>query len=93
MNTDMIETILGITYNACFISCYWPQIIKSIRTKSVEDVSIHLFTLSIVGYTSAIFYTLLRVGFDFFWLFNYVVSGISAIIMTIVYFMYREKSV
>ena len=86
----MIENTLGVIYTICFITCYWPQIIKSIKTKSVEDISLPLFTLSIIGYISAIFYTILRVGFDFWWLFNYVASCISAITMVIVYFKYRK---
>jgi uncharacterized protein with PQ loop repeat len=83
------EFLLGIIYNAAFISCYWPQIIKSWKTKSVEDVSLHLFTLSIIGYISAIGYTLLRVGFDFFWLLNYCVSLFSAVFMVVIYYKYK----
>ena len=86
----MIENILGFTYNFCFIVCYWPQIIKAIKRKSIKTVSLSLFTLSIVGYTAAIGYTLLRVGFDFWWLFNYFAGGFSAITMVIVYIKYRK---
>ena len=68
----MIENILGFTYNFCFIVCYWPQIIKAIRRKSIKNVSLSLITLSIVGYGSAIGYTIIRVGYDFWWLFNYM---------------------
>ena len=65
-----IEVLFGIIYNVAFITCYWPQIIKSIKTKKVNDVSLHLFTLSVIGYISAIGYTILRVGYDLFWLFE-----------------------
>ena len=87
----MIENLLGLIYNFCFVSCYWPQIIKSYKTKSVEDVSLPLFVISIVGYASATGYALLKFGFDFWLLFNYTFSGISAIIMTVVYFVYKKK--
>jgi MtN3 and saliva related transmembrane protein len=86
-----IEVLLGIVYNVAFISCYWPQIIKSWRTKRVTDVSIHLFTLSVIGYLSAIGYTLLRGGFDLFWLFNYTFSLGSAILMIFIYYRYRKN--
>ena len=52
MNT--LENSLGIIYNVCFIGCFWPQIYKSIKTKSVEDVSILLCFMSIVGYAAAL---------------------------------------
>ena len=89
----MIENILGVIYTICFITCYWPQIIKSINTKSVEDISLHLFTLSTIGYISAIFYTILRVGYDFWWLLNYLASLFSAITMIVVYYKYKRKKV
>jgi uncharacterized protein with PQ loop repeat len=90
MNTIVLENTLGFIYNFCFIVCYWPQIIKAIRRKSIKNVSLSLFTLSIIGYASAIGYTLLRVGYDFWWLFNYFAGGFSAITMVIVYFKYRK---
>ena len=89
----MIENTLGVIYTICFITCYWPQIIKSIKTESVEDISLPLFTLSVIGYISAIFYTILRVGFDFWWLLNYLVSLFSAITMVVVYYKYKRKRV
>ena len=85
-----MEQFLGLVYTFCFSTCIWPQIIKSIRTKKVEDVSISLFALSIVGYISAISYTILRVGFDFWWLINYGLSLLSAIVMLGVWFKYKK---
>jgi len=85
-----MEEFLGFLYTFCFISCYWPQIIKCIRTKSVKDVSFLLFALSIVGYVAAILYTILRVGLDFWWLINYGLSLLSAVIMLIVWFKYKK---
>lgn len=86
-----MEQFLGLVYTICFSTCIWPQIIKSLRTKKVEDVSISLFILSIIGYVAAISYTLLRVGFDFWWLINYFLSLLSAIIMTVLWFKYKDK--
>ena len=86
-----MEQFLGLVYTVCFSTCIWPQIIKSLRTKKVEDVSISLFILSIIGYLAAISYTLLRVGFDFWWLINYFLSLLSAIIMTVLWFKYKDK--
>ena len=85
----MIENILGFVYNVCFISCYWPQIIKSLRTKSVKDVSIALFIISIIGYMSATAYAVMKFGLDFWLLANYILSGISSAFMVCVYYKYK----
>jgi len=86
----MIENTLGFIYNACFISCYWPQIAKSLRTKSVDDISIMLYVLSIIGYASASGYAVMRFGLDFWLLLNYILSGFSAIFMVCVYYKYKK---
>ena len=83
------EQTLGIIYTIAFITCYWPQIIKTYKTKRVEDVSLSLFALSIVGYLAAIGYTILRVGYDFWWLLNYGVSFIGALTIVVLYFKYK----
>ena len=85
-----MEQFLGLVYTVCFSTCIWPQIIKSIKTKKVEDVSISLFSLSVIGYVSAICYTVLSVGFDFWWLINYGLSLLSAIVMIIVWLKYKK---
>jgi len=89
--SSIFEIALGITYNLCFVTCYWPQIIKSIKTKRVNDVSILLFVLSIVGYLSAAGYVYLRFGNDFWLLGNYALSGFSSIFMVYIYFKYRKN--
>ena len=89
---NIFEIALGITYNLCFVTCYWPQIIKSIRTKSVNDVSILLFILSIGGYLSAAGYVYLRFGIDFWLLGHYSLGGLSSIFMVCVYLKYRKNA-
>ena len=89
MTTSLIENTLGLIYNVCFISCYWPQIIKSLRTKSVKDVSIALFIISIIGYMSATAYAIMKFGLDFWLLANYILSGISSAFMVCVYYKYK----
>lgn len=84
------ENLLGFVYNACFVSCYWPQIIKSLKTKKVDDISISLFIISIIGYMSASAYAVMRFGLDFWLLANYVLSGFSAVFMVFVYYKYKK---
>lgn len=85
----MIENLLGLIYNVCFIGCFWPQIYKSIKTKSVNDVSITLCWMSITGYCAALIYAMLRFGFDAWLCVNYILSGISVIVMVVVYYKHR----
>jgi uncharacterized protein with PQ loop repeat len=86
-----MENILGFVYNFCFISCYWPQIIKSLKTKSVDDVSPMLYVLSVIGYAAATSYAVIRFGLDFWLLSNYILSGMSAIFMIVVFYLYKSK--
>ena len=86
----LVENVLGIIYNICFIGCFWPQICKSIKTQSVEDVSIMLCFMSIVGYIAALGYALLKFGVDFWLCINYILSGISVIVMIVVYYKYKK---
>ena len=89
-NLFIMENILGVIYNICFIGCFWPQIIKSIKTKSVEDVSIGLCFMSIIGYAAALGYACLKFGFDYWLCLNYIFSGFFVIIMIIVYYKYKK---
>jgi len=84
-----IETILGVIYNVCFIGCFIPQIVKSIRTKSVEDVSIMLCLMSVIGYIAALGYAWMKFGLDPLLCTNYILSGISAMAMIAVYYKYK----
>lgn len=86
----LLEQILGFVYTLCFAICFWPQIIKSIKSKSVEDISLPLFVISAIGYMSALAYGLMRFGFDFWLCVNYILSLISAFIMVGVYFKYKK---
>jgi uncharacterized protein with PQ loop repeat len=84
-----IEVALGVVYNVCFIGCFIPQIVKSVRTKSVEDVSIMLCVMSVVGYMAALGYALMKFGFDPLLCTNYILSGISVVVMIAVYLKYK----
>tara|TARA_B110000879_G_C10722230_1_gene337043 strand:+ start:118 stop:420 length:303 start_codon:yes stop_codon:yes gene_type:complete len=88
--TTLLENTLGVIYNICFIGCFWPQIYKSIKSKSVEDVSIILCYMSIVGYAAALGYAMMKFGFDYWLCINYILSGISVMAMIAVYYKYKK---
>jgi len=89
LSTNMI--IVGWIYTLCFAICYIPQIVKSIRTKKVNDISVSLFILSLLGYISAIIYTLSDIGFNLILITNYIFGGICSLTMIIIFLCYRRK--
>ena len=86
--SGFVENALGVTYNICFIGCFWPQIYKSVKT--VEDVSIGLCFMSIIGYAAALGYAVLKFGFDYWLCLNYIFSAIFVIVMICVYYKYKR---
>jgi len=83
--------IVGWIYTLCFAICYIPQIVKSIRTKKVNDISVSLFILSLLGYISAIIYTLSDIGFNLILITNYIFGAICSLTMIIIFLCYRDK--
>ena len=83
--------IVGWIYTLCFAICYIPQIVKSIRTKKVDDISVSLFVLSLLGYISAIIYTLSDIGFNLILITNYIFGAICSLTMIIIFLCYRRK--
>ena len=83
--------IVGWFYTLCFAICYIPQIVKSLTTKKVNDVSVSLFILSLLGYISAIIYTLSDIGFNLILITNYIFGGICGLSMIIIFLCYRKK--
>ena len=82
--------IIGWIYTVCFAICYIPQIYKSIITKKVDDVSVSLFTLSLVGYIAALTYTIGEIGFNLILITNYILGGLCSLIMILIYFCYKK---
>ena len=90
----MISTnmeIVGWFYTLCFAICYIPQIVKTLKTKKVEDISISLFTLSIIGYSSALVYCVTELNAPLVLVVNYIFGGICSLTMIILYYLYRSR--
>lgn len=83
--------IVGWFYTLCFAICYIPQIVKSIKTKKVNDISVSLFILSLLGYISALVYTLGDIGFNIILVTNYIFGALCSLIMIITYICYRDR--
>ena len=83
--------VVGWFYTLCFAICYIPQIVKSLKTKKVNDVSVSLFILSLLGYISAIIYTLSDIGFNLILITNYIFGAICSLLMIIIFLCYKTK--
>ena len=83
--------IIGWLYTICFAICYIPQIVKSLTTKKVNDISVSLFVLSLLGYISAIIYTLSDIGFNPILITNYVFGAICSLLMIIIFLCYKDR--
>jgi len=83
--------IIGWVYTICFAICYIPQIVKSLKTKKVNDISISLFVLSLIGYICAGAYTISSIGINAILLTNYIFGSICSLTMIIIYFMYGNR--
>ena len=83
--------LFGWLYTICFAICYIPQIAKTLTTKKVEDISISLFGLSLIGYLSALIYTINELDSNYILLLNYLFGGMCSLIMIILYFVYKKN--
>jgi MtN3 and saliva related transmembrane protein len=83
--------IIGWLYTICFAICYIPQIVKSLTTKKVDDISVSLFVLSLLGYISAIIYTLSEIGFNPILITNYIFGAICSLLMIIIFLCYKDR--
>jgi len=82
--------IIGWLYTICFAVCYMLQIYKSLKTEKVDDISVSLFLLSLLGYIAALTYTIGEIGFNLILITNYILGGLCSLIMILIYFCYKK---
>jgi uncharacterized protein with PQ loop repeat len=90
---ELITNLLGLTYTSCFALCFIPQMVKTIISKDVDNVSVSVYYICLLGYVSALTYTVLKVGLDFWLQINFIVSGITSAIMIYIYHKYKNREV
>lgn len=80
--------IFEIVMLLCF-GCSWPfAITKTIRTQSVEGLSIWFISLVFIGYLAGIFYKLIAHFDSIIWL--YIINGSLIFTQILLYFRYRH---
>lgn len=83
----VFEIILLTIIQICTFACYFPQIIKTIRTKKSEDVAISSWSISMI---SALSYTIYGVIInDTFIILTCATEVLLAIVSVIVLIKYR----
>ena len=86
-----MANILGIILSVSFSIAYVPQIVKMIRRKKSDDVSLIMLLINGLGYLCGLGYVLLK-GLDAFWLtFNYSSGFIMTVVCVITWYIYKER--
>ena len=86
-----MENILGIILSVSFSVAYFPQILKMIKRKKSDDVSLIMLIINGLGYLCGLGYVLMK-GLDAFWLtFNYSSGFIMTFFCIVTWLYYEEK--
>ena len=85
----LIRDISGMIMALSFMSCYLPQIIRIIKTKSSSDISPTMIVLGLIGYITGLIYMYTNV-FGLWWFCNYVTGIISSAILFYYWFKHRN---
>ena len=89
----ILETIgycAGFLYAGIFCASYVPQFIKTIKTKKVDDLSLNMFVLSVIAYTSLFTYQF-YIGFKLAMIINCLLGGSFSIFFVWAILKYRTK--
>jgi len=88
---EILEAIgywAGYCYSLIFVSSYVPQLIKVVRTKRVDDLSLNMFVLTTIGYICLFMYQF-YIGFKIALVFNCLVGGTFSIFIMCAILRYR----
>ena len=89
----VLETIgyyAGFLYAGIFCASYIPQFIKTLKTKKVDDLSLNMFVLSVIAYTSLFTYQF-YIGFKLAMVLNCLMGGSFSIFFVIAILKWRTK--
>lgn len=83
--------ILGWIVTFLFSACYWPQLYKSWKRKSVGDISVWAWLLQVLGYGLGIKYGLWLGHGPLIW--GYCHGFVCSILLLLLYYKYRGNNV
>jgi uncharacterized protein with PQ loop repeat len=85
-----MDQIFGLILTISFSSAYIPQILKIVKRKSSDDVSLIMLMVNGLGYSSGLAYVLAKQVSANWLLFNYLAGLIMTIICVAVWIFYRK---
>ena len=89
----LLETfgnVCGFLYAGIFCFSYVPQFIKTMKTKKVDDLSLNMFALSVLAYTSLFTYQF-YIGFKLAMVINCLLGGSFSLFFVYAILKYRTK--
>ncbi len=89
----ILETIgyyAGFLYAGIFCASYIPQFIKTLKTKKVDDLSLNMFVLSVIAYTSLFTYQF-YIGFKLAMVINCALGGSFSLFFVYAILKFRTK--
>jgi uncharacterized protein with PQ loop repeat len=87
---DILKDFFGITMASCFVTCYIPQIVKILKTKSSKDLSILFVIMPMFGYISGLLYLVLSQTFVLWLVLNYAIGLVMTIFLLVIYHHYKK---
>lgn len=81
--------IFGWLATILFAMCFWPQLIRSYRRKSVGDISVWSWVLQTIGYACAVCYGFWLKEGPLMW--GYSHGFLCSIVFLCMYFKYRKN--
>jgi len=87
---NILKDFFGMVMASCFIICYIPQIYKTFKTQSVQDLSLLYIIISMIGYISGIMYLVLSQSFILFLVLNYSLGLIMTIFLMVAYYKFKS---
>ena len=85
----LIRDISGMIMTLSFMSCYIPQILKIVKTRSSSDLSPSMIVLGLFGYISGMIYMYTNV-FGLWWFLNYFTGIITSTVLFYYWFKHRN---
>ena len=89
----ILETIgyyAGFLYAGIFFASYIPQFIKTLKTMKVDALSLNMFVLSVIAYTSLFTYQF-YIGFKLAMVINCALGGSFSLFFVYAILKYRTK--
>ena len=87
-----MENLFGILLSLSFSIAYIPQILKMVKRKKSNDVSLIMLIVNGIGYSSGVLYVVMK-QLDAFWLkFNYIAGFIMTVLCILTWYIYKERS-